>query len=313
MSSSQSKPIISRFRGLPLVWIVPLLALVISGWMVIGELAQRGPEVTVTFSDAAGVEVGRTKLEHKGVTVGEVSAVEITDDLQHVLIKVRLDRRASALAAEGSQFWIVHPKIGFSGVSGLDTLVSGVRLNVRPGDGPTAHTFEGLDQAPPPKAEQAGRAFELESTALGAITPGAPIYYREIKVGQVETSWLSKDATRVLARIRIESAYVDLVRTNSVFWNAGGLSMKVGLLGAELKSSSVESLFSGGVAFATPEPKAGASLAAVAPAGHRFKLADEAEDAWKEWSPVIPITSPQASPDSNPDSPLEQMMSGGEG
>jgi paraquat-inducible protein B len=313
MSTSTSQPIISRSRGLPLVWIVPLIALIISGWMVIGEWAQRGPEVAVTFSDAAGVEVGRTKLEHKGVTVGEVTAVEITDDLEHVVIKVRLDRRARALAAAGSQFWIVHPKIGFSGVSGLDTLVSGVRLNVRPGDGPKAVAFEGLDKPPPPQADRAGRAFELESTALGAITPGAPIYYREIKVGQVETSWLSKDATRVLARARIDKPYVDLVRTDSVFWNAGGLSMKVGLLGAELKSSSVESLFSGGVAFATPEPKSGESLAPVAEEGYRFKLKDESKDEWKEWAPVIPINSPHASPDTTPDSPLEQMISSGEG
>ena len=225
--------------------------------------------------------------------------------------RLQLNGDVAALAAEGSQFWIVHPKIGFSGVSGLDTLVSGVRLNVRPGDGPTAERFVGLNQAPPPLNEKLGRAIFLESPKLGAISPGAPVYYREVKVGQVETSALAEDATKVIARVRIEDRYVDLVRTSSRFWNAGGLNVKVGLLGAEIKSTSVESLFSGGVSFATPEPADGKELAPVAEEGRHFMLESKVDEKWEEWAPVIPIHPQQASPDTKPDPPLQQMMSGG--
>lgn len=280
----------SRMPSLPLVWIVPLVALAIAGWLLLGEWRRRGPEIVITFNEGSGVEAGRTLLLHKGVTVGRVTQVELADDLQRVAVHLQLERSAAGLAREGSEFWVVQPEISLSSIRGLDTLFSGVRLAVRPGGGePTLH-FNGLDRPPAARNIQAGRAFVLEAPRLMGLSPGTSVSYRDIKVGVVEESRLSDDARKVLIRVRIDAPYVPLVRTDTRFWNSGGLSMRVGLLGAEVNAASLTSLLQGSISLATPEDEANAR---PAPAGARFVLHEKPEDAWLKWSPAIPLDLPR--------------------
>jgi paraquat-inducible protein B len=289
-------PKISRVPTLPLVWIVPLVALAVGGWMVWREFRHRGPEIVIAFNDGAAIEPDKTSLYYKGVVVGSVKAVELKPDLGGVIVRVRLEQDAATLAREGSRFWIVHPEIGFTGVRGLETLLTGARLRALPGDGPPATHFQGLDDPPPRAHPDEGRAFMLRSERLGSISPGAPVFYREFKVGAVETSRLADDAASVLIRVRIETPYVALVRTNTRFWNTGGASFKLSLLGAELKTTSLESLFAGGVAFATPEGE----LAPIAEDGAVFPLSAAADKDWLKWQPRIEIKSRESVPEENP-------------
>jgi paraquat-inducible protein B len=295
--TAPATPQISRVRSLPLVWIVPLVAVAIGGWMVFHELGNRGPEITIEFADGSGVEADKTVLEHKGVAVGVVTTVALRPDLGGVTVRVRLEKSAAGIASEGAQFWIVHPEIGFSGVRGLETLLTGARINVRPGKGASAEHFIGLKRMPPPELAVQGRSFILQSDRLGSLNTGSPVFYREVKVGTVETSWLADDASSVLVRIHLDAPYVDLVRTNTRFWNAGGFSFKVGLLGAELKNTSLESLVSGGVAFATPDAPA---LAPPAAEGAVFQLTPEPDKDWLKWAPKIPLRSESAAEPARP-------------
>ena len=288
--NSPPAPKVSNASAFPLIWVVPLIALAIGGWMGFRELHDRGPELTIDFADGAGVEAGKTMLEYKGVSAGTVEAVELKPGLEGVSIRVRLKKNAASLASTGAQFWIVRPEIGFSGVRGLDTLVSGVRLTVQPGKGQPADHFTGLDKTPAPDVVDQGRTFILQSDKLGSLTTGAPVFYREFKVGEVEASRLADDSTTVLIRIHIDAPYVDLVRTNSKFWNAGGFSFNLSLFGgAQLKNTSLESLITGGVAFATPDV---GPLAPVAPNNTPFTLASEPDKDWLKWSPKILVKSP---------------------
>ena len=298
--NAPSKPVITRVSSLPLVWIVPLIALILGGWLILHTLRDRGPEITIDFADGTGVEEDKTQLKHKGGTVGVVTAVDIKPDLSGVTVRLRLNKVATAVAREGSRFWIARPQIGLSGVSGLDTLLSGVQLKVRPGTGePTTH-FVGLEKAPPPEPSHRGRTFLLHGNRLGSLNAGSPVFYREVKVGEVEASRLADDATSVIVRIRIETPYTDLVRTDTRFWNAGGFSFKVGLLGAELKNTSLESLVSGGVAFATPEHTGkNDELAPAAEEGAVFQLQTEHDKEWLTWQPKIPIKAQESGPDQN--------------
>ncbi|HXN36082.1 MAG TPA: MlaD family protein [Opitutaceae bacterium] len=284
-------PKVSRAPAFPLIWVVPILALAIGGWMLVGDLVNRGPVITIDFADGSGVESGKTTLLYLGVSAGTVTSVALKPGLTGVTLCVRLDKSARSLARQGSQFWIVHPEIGFSGVKGLETLVTGVRLNVTPGTGPVATRFKGLDKAPAPDVVDVGRAFLLQCDRLGSLTTGAPVFYRELKVGAVEASRLSADSTSVLVRIHLEAPYVNLVRTNTRFWNTGGFSFKMNLFGAELKDTSLESLISGGVAFATPDTL---PLAPAAADGTQFGLASEPDKEWLKWSPKIPVASPES-------------------
>lgn len=293
-AASPATPRISRMPALPLVWIVPIVALAVGGWMVFREFRNRGPEITIEFSEGKGVEARKTNLEYLGVAVGTVTAVDLKDDLSGVKVTLRLDKHATELARQGSQFWIVHPEIGLTGVRGIETLFTGARISSRPGNGAPTTAFKGLPKPPSVENIEDGRAFVLQSERLGAMSPGAPVFFREMKVGVVETSKLDHDAATVLIRIRVRTPYVDLVRTNTRFWNAGGVSFKMNLLGAELKSTSLESLFSGGVAFATPD---GPALAPIAPDGTLFTLHQELEKDWLKWQPRIKITPPDEAPD----------------
>jgi paraquat-inducible protein B len=262
--------------------------------MVYREFRNRGPEITIEFAEGKGVEPRKTVLEYQGVSVGTVTAVDLKEDLSGVIVKLRLNKNATALAREGAQFWIVRPEIGFSGVRGIETLLTGARINSRPGNGPPTTEFKGLEKAPSVENVEEGRAFVLQSERLGSMSPGAPVFYREVKVGTVETSRLDDDSASVLIRIRVKKPYVNLVRTNTRFWNAGGVSFKLSLLGAEVKSTSLESLFNGGVAFATPDTS---PLAPVAPDGTLFTLHHEIEKDWLKWQPRIKITPPDEAPD----------------
>lgn len=304
MSTVPDAPRISRGRSLPLIWIVPLIALAVGGWMVFREFRHRGPEITIEFPEGQGMEARRTAVEYSGVNVGTVLAVDLKEDLSGVRVTVRLEKNAASLAREGAQFWIVHPEIGLTGVRGIETLFTGARINVRPGKGAPATEFRGLAKAPSLENVEDGRAFVLQADRLGSMSPGAPVFYREVKVGVVETSRLDHDAASVLIRIRIKTPYIELVRTNTRFWNAGGVSFKMNLLGAEVKSTSLESLFTGGVAFATPDANAPA-----APDGTLFTLHPETDKEWLKWQPRIKISPPDEAPDpASPSGPLAPLV-----
>jgi len=273
----------SRF---PFIWIVPLVALLVAGWLLHREYSARGRQIEVVFADGAGLLAGKTPVLHKGVTVGVVRAVTLEPGLEGVRATIELDPSAQALAADGAEFWLVHPEIGLSGVRGLDTLLSGARIHVRPGRGAPATRFTALPKAPATDLDAPGRSFVLRTDRLRSLHAGTGVYYREVKVGVVEDNRLATDATHVLVRVRIESPYDRLVRGNTHFWNSGGITMKLGLTGAQVHTNSLESLVAGGISFATPD----APLAAPAAEGAEFVLHEEGEKAWLKWAPAIDLT-----------------------
>jgi len=274
-------------RSLSIVWLVPLVALIASGWLIYREFSDTGPLIEIEFENGSGIEAGKTTLVHKGVAVGIVQEVALNPGLDGVTVTVELDSNARQLAVDGSQFWLVRPEIGFSGVRGLDTLLSGARLGVRPGDGDPKRRFVAMKKAPPNEGVVPGRNFVLRSPKLGSLLAGSQVYFREVKVGAVEDHRISDDSTEVLITIRVFAPYDRLVRPDTKFWNSGGISMKLGLLGGRVESNSLESLMAGGVSFATPDDAATAEPAAEDTV---FELFDDPEKAWLKWVPKIPLT-----------------------
>jgi paraquat-inducible protein B len=285
-------PVVIRSRHtLPLIWVVPLVAFLVGGWLIARNWRDHGPEIVIHFQTGSGLEAGKTVLEYRGVAVGTVQSVELDGQLKDVIVKVQLANNAPPIARQGSQFWLVRPEIGFSGIKGLDTLITGARLMVRPGTGAPATEFTALTKAPLIDNTRRGRSFILRSEKLGALTPGAPVYFRGVKVGFVEAHRLAPEADSVLVRIRIRAPYHQLVHTDTRFWNSGGVSVKIGLLGAEIHSNSLESLIAGGVAFATPDSPS----AKPADDGAEFPIADEADKAWLQWNTKISLPEPDES------------------
>ena len=276
---------IRRRRLFRLVWVVPVIALAVAVYLVWAHMRSLGPEVTLRFSDASGLRVGQTQVIHRGVSIGEVSKIELSDDHKQAVVIARLHKSARSIATEGAVFWIVRPQIGLNQVTGLSTVLSGPEIQVLPGKGETAQSeFRGLDN-PPVGLEVAGLRLVLRAERPKGIRVSTPVNYRGVEVGMVERISLAPNSASADIHILVRSRYAPLVRAGSAFWNTSGITATGGILkGIELEIESLRTLYTGAIEFATPSEKA----PRVKP-GTVFFLYDKPKDEWLNWSPKIPV------------------------
>ena len=154
---------VKRRRGISLVWLIPLVAGAIAIWLGYTTLQEKGPTVTVAFDNAEGLEAGKTLVRYRNVEVGLVDDVALSEDLSHILVTASLDQTMATHMKEGTQFWIVRPRIGPGGISGLGTLLSGAYVEFDPGDGPPVTEFVGLAEPPPITSQVPGTEFVLRT------------------------------------------------------------------------------------------------------------------------------------------------------
>ena len=218
----------SRFSP---IWIIPLIAVGIGIWLICQAIIQSGIPITITFKDGSDI-VPKTQIKYEGVLVGEVVSVKLNRNLDGVIVKAKLDRSAEKLARQGSMFWVVRPKIGFSGVSGLETIISGSYIEVNLGKGHSAKFFEGVENPPFGDPEGDPLKIIIKSDKLGSLHPGVAVYYREVKIGEVVSYKLAENAQTVDINVDIMSKYAAIVCENTQFWNASGIGMSVNLFGA---------------------------------------------------------------------------------
>lgn len=251
---------------------------------------QSGTAITIKVERADGIQAG-TPIRFKGLEVGKVEAVDLSADLQSVVLKARISEVSERIARAGSQFWVVRPELGISKTANLETLVTGPYLQVIPaGKGAARQSeFTALAQAPDLAAREPGLSLVLSTPRRGSIKPGVPVTYREVPVGKVTGVELGQNADRVLVHVLIQPRYVPLVRSGSRFWSSSGVAVDFGLFkGLSVNTESLETLVSGGIAFATPE---GERMGAVAKPQQTFALFDKAEEEWQQWAPKIPLGS----------------------
>ncbi|WP_342649708.1 MlaD family protein [Pseudomonas sp. REB1044] len=253
------------------------------------EAANRaGSLITIRVDRADGLKPG-TPIRFRGLEVGSLESVDLTADLQAVLLRARITESADRIARVGTQFWVVKPALGLVRTENLDTLVSGQYLEVQPASnnrGPQ-RDFIALSEAPEVKGPELGLPLTLSASRRGSIKPGVPVTYREVQVGKVTGYELGQSADRVLIHILIEPRYAALVRGGSRFWNSSGFGFDWGLFkGATVRTESLETLIDGGIAFATPD---GEQMGNPARAQQTFPLFDKPDDAWLVWAPKIPL------------------------
>ena len=253
--SEPVRPLVRRHRGPSAVWILPLLAALIAGWLVYKSYSQAGVMIEVVFSSAEGLEPNKTRVIYRGLPSGTVRSLKLNEDLQTVTAEIEISANAEALLREGTLFWLVKPQISLSGVRGLETLVSGHYIGVRPGEGEAAQRFVAADEPPPATRDRDGLYLTLYADTLASIHRGSPIYYRDIDVGQVLDYRLSDNSDQILVDLFIEPQYAHLVRKHSRFWSAGSLEIKGKLPEIDVRIGSLVQIIAGGVHFYTPEPQ----------------------------------------------------------
>ena len=266
-------------KQISIVWLIPIVAVLIGGWLAYKGLSEKGPMVTITFESAEGLEAGKTLVKYKDVKIGEVESIRFNADLTKVIVKAELVKEAAPFLTENTRFWVVRPRVTASGVSGLGTLFSGAYIEMDPGkEGEPARRFKGLELPPIVTTGIPGQEFLLRATSLGSLDNGTPVYYRQIQVGQVTAYQLDEDGRSLIIKIFINAPHDKLVRANTRFWNASGFDFKLDASGIRLNTESLVSIMMGGIAFDTPT-----SLEAGGPpqTGHLFKLYETREDIFE--------------------------------
>ena len=246
---------VARTRGrLSLVWLIPLVALAVGVWLAVKTWSERGPIVTIEFKSASGLAAGQTRVKFKDVDIGQVKSIDFSPDLKTVIVAAELKRTFDDFLTEHTRFWVERPRVTLSGVSGLDTLVSGAYIALDPGQaGRSRRHFTGLEQPPVITTFEDGGRFRLRAPTLGSLNIGSPVYYRQIQVGQVIGYGLEPDGRAVGIEIFIAAPHDALVTPDTRFWNASGLDVSLSAAGVQVDTQSLLSVVLGGIAFGTPD------------------------------------------------------------
>ena len=275
---------VRKRRLFRIAWVVPLVAAIVAGWLIYDRVRQFGPDIVVRFTSGDGLRPGQTPVKYRGVQIGEVRKVDLSEDHKHVVVTARMQRSADSILREGAVFWIVRPQVGFGNVTGLNTVLTGPEIQVLPGKGEPRTEFTGLDSAPV-ALESPGLKIVLRAERPKSLKANSPVYYRGVEVGVVQKIDLSPNAASADVHVLIWQRYAPLVRAGSAFWNSSGINLKGSILkGLEVEFESVRSLVTGGIEFATPSEKA----PRVKP-GTVFFLHDEPKKEWLGWTPRIAL------------------------
>ena len=250
-ASELPEPVIrSGKRQISIVWLVPVVALLIGGWLIYKAVSEKGPEITITFNTAEGLEAGKTKIKCKDVEIGLVEEISLSKDLTQVIVKAQLVREADSYLSENARFWVVRARVSASSVTGLGTVFSGAYIDIDPGaPGKPARHFAGLEDPPIVTTWEKGRHFTLKADRKGSLDIGSPVYYRQLEVGRVAAYTMAPDGSSVTFKVFIRAPYTGFVRKNTRFWNASGIDVKLDAQGIQVNTESFVSILVGGLAF----------------------------------------------------------------
>jgi paraquat-inducible protein B len=240
-----------KFSG---IWIIPLLALALGGYMVVDNLMNEGPEIEIAFKTANGLEQGKTKVKYRDVDMGMVQEVRLNDNFDGVIATVKLDRQTLPLLHKDTRFWVVTARVGVDNISGLDTLLSGAYIQLSPGtEEESSRRFVGLEHPPATPAGAPGLRLRLNSDRASSVSAGDAVLYKGYKVGRVES--MRFDPTDKLAHyeIFIDAPFHELVNSNVRFWDTSGISLSADASGFRVETGSMDTVLFGGMSFGVPE------------------------------------------------------------
>ncbi|NVF16388.1 intermembrane transport protein PqiB [Vreelandella maris] len=244
----------SRQTRLSPIWVVPIVAIAIGLWLVYDNYSSRGTQVTLTMDNAEGIEAGNTLIRSRNVEIGRVQSVRLSDDLSHAVLTARIQPEVEDMLREDSRFWVVKPRIGREGISGLGTVLSGAYIQLEPGtEEAPRREFPVSDIPPVAPAGQAGLRLSLTSQLGNSLRVGDPVSYQGYTVGRIEENSFEPDSRTMQHQVFIEEPYTDLVTDSTRFWTSSGIDFRLGADGVRVNVESIEALLGGGVTFGVPE------------------------------------------------------------
>ncbi len=280
-------PVQNKFKSMRsawYIWLFPVIALGISAYFLHDYWGQKGPSIQIYFEEGGSLQAEKTRLRYRGVNIGLVKKVQISEDGKRVVAFVNLQKEAENFAVKGSKFWIVSPKVSFQGITGLETLIEGTYIAAQPGpeNAEFAEEFQGKMGGESSDPLEDTSSYTLETANVGSVSEGDSVTFRGLKIGSVTKVNLSKTAQTILVQINVQNKYVRLIRTNTVFWRKSGIQANLGLFNSKLKIESLDSLLKGGIDLFTPT-----EAGPIAKAQTKFSLDDGPPKNWEKWNPQL--------------------------
>lgn len=248
-----SNPQVSKQSGLSIVWIIPLVTLLVGGWLIVKTLSEQGPRATISFKTAEGIEVGKTRIKYKNVDIGVVEKIKFSDDFSNIILTVDFMEGSEKFLRRSTRFWVVKPQLSLRGATGLSTIISGAYIEIEPGTGAPKLHFIGLEKQPVVKSDEQGKKITLVTQKLGSVDTGSPIYYQGLLAGEVLGYELGNDRKSTYVHTFIKDPFDQLIRGNTNFWNVSGINVSMGADGFKVQTESIQSMLFGGIAFESPE------------------------------------------------------------
>lgn len=253
---TSAEPEVSKGRKFNAVWTIPLIALALGAWMVVQTYLTEGPEIEVSFKTATGLKEGETQVRYRNIAVGTVTQIDISNDLESVVVKIKMDREAEPYLREDTLFWVVRARIGKGGISGLDTLLSGAYIEISPGrEGAEQRRFVGLEQPPLTPTDAPGIRLVLLSEDSSSLSSGDSVVYKGFDVGQIESVEFDIETGDIRHTVFIDAPYDDLITSATRFWDVSGVTIATDAEGIKIRTGSLDTILHGGVSFGLPEDR----------------------------------------------------------
>jgi paraquat-inducible protein B len=219
-------------------------------------LSKEGPTIEVTFQTAEGLQAAQSQLKFKNIVFGTVKELRLSDDHARVIVTIATTSQATPLLTDSTVFWIEKPRLFAGSISGLGTLISASYVGMMPAKsgGKPTRNFVGQEDPPILQADVAGHEFSLKASRLGSISRGSPVFFHDLSVGEVLGWAISDMAESVTIHVFVRAPFDAYVHDETRFWDASGLSIKLGSSGIEVQFESLKALLLGGIAFDTPAP-----------------------------------------------------------
>ncbi len=274
----EAKTVPKKRTRISLVWVIPIVAAVAGVWIAVTKIMEKGPEITIVFSSADGLEANKTKIEYDGLSIGTITGIRFAEDHKHVIATAEMSPKTKDFLVKDMKFWVVKPRMSGLNITGLGTLISGYYIGVQLGESKESERNFIALESPPLTGDIPGRIFMLKTTELGSLGEGTPIFFRQLQAGQVVSYELDKGGGFLNVKIFVQAPYDQYVNPDTRFWNASGVNVSLTAAGLHVQTESVMSILAGGIAFETP-----ASDAPLPPAeaNTQFTLFDDRTDAFK--------------------------------
>ncbi len=240
----------TKFNLITSIWIVPVVALIIALWLAWQYYAKLGPQIRITFPKNEGLRAGQSQIKYKDVPIGKVTRIELSDDGKGVIVYARMEKMASEYLNETTKFWIVKPEVGVTGVSGLETLLSGTYIDMYAQKGSQSkEAFHGL--AHPFRQNTEGEYVMLRAPQAYNVIKGTPLYFRDIEVGEVESVAIDHHGESVEFAVFVNQAYLPFIHKDSKFWVMSTLDVDISSGGIDVNLAPFTHLIRSGIAFSS--------------------------------------------------------------